>query len=258
MFINHNINYVKITVEGTVADSQQRFPFLAWQNEDIREDTQYHLETVFQSPVSNREPFVGNPGHVRGAADVPFSPSKNPVENKKYEVEARLTNVLQNAIFSNEKDYIQLYKDLKNEKFVSGTEAGSLRQKQDKKSDIVENSGNYEEQVTFALENAISLYPYKDYTKLYRELKESLSNSATTSQPFIEEKSDRFPPETRNPSSREEDSQQQLSALYNFENKVTPQSQVQIKHNSPPFYNVGVDILHCISRNKSLTENPTT
>ena len=181
-------------------DSQRRFPFLAWQNEDITEETKYDPETDSQSPVSNREQFFGN------------TEVKNPPDNTKLK-EAQLTDVLQNAIFSNDKNYIQLYKDLKNGNYNSGT--GSLRHKEDKKSD---NSGNYEEQVTSALEKKISLYPFTDYTKLYKDLKDSLANSPTTSQPFIEEETERFP-QTRNPSSRD-DNFQQFSAWNNFQSEV--------------------------------------
>ena len=113
-----------------------------------------------------------------------------------------MTGVLQNAIFSNHKDYIQLYKDLKNGNYDIGAEAGSLRHEQDKKSDNMKNSRNYDEPVTYALENAILLDPYTDYEKLYKDQKDSLANSPTT----------------RNPISRDNNFQQHFST---FEYKVS-------------------------------------
>ena len=219
IIINHkiiNINY-NTNHSYSVPDSNRRFPFLAWQNGDIREETQYQLETVFQPPVySNTEQSLRNTANLNGAAVV-----KNPPDNKKLE-EQQLTDVLQNAISSNDKDYIQLYKDIKNGNYNSATQTDSPRPRhtQDQKSD---NSANYDVQVPSALENAISRYPYTDYTKLYKDLKASLANSPTTSQPFTEEESDRFP-ESRHPTSG--DDNQQYPGGNNWQSKVvTPQPQ---------------------------------
>jgi len=83
----------------------------------------------------------------------------------------------------------------------------------DKKSDNVENSGNLVEQETYALENAISLDPFTDYEKLYKDQEDSFANPPTTSQPFADEEIDRFP-QTKNPNTF-----QQQSSLNNFKNK---------------------------------------
>ena len=226
-------------ITGTVAGLQKRFPFLAWQNENIREKSQHQS--------------FGNTGNDNGA--------EIQQEKKKLE-EEQLTGVLQNAIFSYDKDYIQLYKDLKNGNYNSG--AGSLRHTKDKKSDNVENSGNLVEQETYALENAISLDPFTDYEKLYKDQEDSFANPPTTSQPFADEEIDRFP-QTKNPNTF-----QQQSSLNNFKNKVSIDCSGVRTSSINQLYCFRLSLtfifwvrtctfyIHCIFRNKPLTENQIT
>ena len=170
-----------------------------------------------------------------------------------------MKGVLQNAIFSYDKDYIQLYKDLKNGNYNSG--AGSLRHTKDKKSDNVENSGNLVEQETYALENAISLDPFTDYEKLYKDQEDSFANPPTTSQPFADEEIDRFP-QTKNLNTF-----QQQSSLNNFKNKVSIDCSGVRTSSINQLYCFRLSLtfifwvrtctfyIHCIFRNKPLTEN---